>query len=86
MVAYYVMTSWSRLVPALVVEQDAALGKRIRVACPYCNKVGVIVAEKDVLNDGMLARADSMVKMRVFRGDVCEHEFEVALDWHCKAR
>ncbi len=70
----------------MVVEQETALGKRIRVMCPYCKKVGVIVAEKDVLSDGMLVRADSMVKMRVFRGDVCEHEFEVALDWHYKVR
>ncbi len=66
--------------------QETAVGKRIRVMCPHCNKVGVIVAEKDVLGDGMLARADSMVPMRVFRGDVCEHEFEVRLDGNYKAR
>ena len=59
--------------------QDITAGKRIRVVCPYCNTVGVV-------GDGMLDRSDSMVSMHVFRGNMCEHDFEVALDGHYKAR
>jgi hypothetical protein len=61
-------------------------GKQLLVSCPYCNKVGVITMDKDVVGDGMLDRGDSMVPMRVFQGDICEHEFMVTLDVNFKVR
>ncbi len=61
-------------------------GKRIRVSCPRCYKVGVITAQKDVIDAGMLAQPDSLVRVHVFPGDVCEHEFDLTLDAKYKAR
>ncbi len=67
-------------------EMGRIAGKRVRVVCPRCNKIGSIVAQKDVLDDGMLVQADSLVRVHVFPGDVCEHEFDVTLDAHYKTR
>jgi len=68
------------------VNSDTIPGKRIRVVCPYCSKLGVVVVDKDVVGDDMLERSDSMVPMRVFCGDICEHDFTVTLDGQYKVR
>ncbi len=54
--------------------------ERILAKCPYCKKTGVIVANKDVIDDSLFTRADSTVRVRVFPGEVCEHEFDFTLD------
>ncbi len=61
-------------------------GKHIRVSCPRCYKVGVITAQKDVIDAGLLVQPDSMIRVHVFPGDVCEHEFDFTLDATYKAR
>ena len=61
-------------------------GKHIRVSCPWCNKVGIISVDQDVVGDGMLDRQDSMLTMHVFEGDICEHEFVIVIDAHYKVR
>jgi hypothetical protein len=65
---------------------EMAPEKRLRVSCPYCNKVGVITVDKDVIGDGRFDRGDSLVFMRIFKGEICEHEFTVTLDANFKVR
>jgi len=67
-------------------EMGRIAGKRVRVVCPRCNKVGVIAAHEDVIDAGLLARPDSMVRVHVFPGDVCEHESDFDLDASNRAR
>ena len=66
---------------------DAELSRKfIRVSCPYCNKVGTISVDQEVVNDGMLDRLDSLLTLHVFKDDLCEHEFRIVIDAHFKVR
>jgi len=56
---------------AVSMDKGPGEEKRIRVMCPFCQKVSVIVVEKDVIDCAMVLSPDYMARLPVFPGDVC---------------
>ena len=69
-----------------IIESNVLESKRIRIMCPSCYKTGTIMVERGVIREDMQQHADGMIKVHVFAGEICEHEFSVNLDVNFKVR
>ena len=68
----------------MVVETECT--KRIWISCPICRKTGSLHIDKDETEAFVHQTMDSLVKLQVFAGEICEHDFTVTIDANFKAR
>ncbi len=67
-------------------DGEIPLDKKIRVICPKCHKTGTVQVDKHVMEEAMETQRDYLVRVRVFEGEICEHEFIALVDPNYKAR
>ncbi len=65
---------------------DQSIGKRIRVICPKCHKTGTVQVDTHIMEEAHEVQRDHLVRVRVFEGEICEHEFVALVDPNYKAR
>ena len=68
------------------VTLDAPNGKLVRVICPTCKKIGTVAVDQFSIDAARETQGDALVRLYIFAGDICEHEFTVILDAKFKAR
>ncbi|OLS12023.1 MAG: hypothetical protein RBG13Loki_4367 [Promethearchaeota archaeon CR_4] len=68
------------------MNPDAPTDQQIRLACPKCKKIGSIRVHKQIIEDMLREKGDSLIPLRIFPGDVCDHEFAIFVDARFKAR
>ncbi len=73
-----------------IPRQDTGIeqlpGKRIRVSCPKCHKTGIVQVDTHILDEAMEVQRDRLLRVRVFEGEICEHEFIALIDPNYKVR
>ncbi len=65
---------------------EPLLDKKIRVICPKCHKSGIVQVDKHIMEEAMETQRDYLIRVRVFEGEICEHEFIALVDPNFKAR
>jgi hypothetical protein len=68
------------------VNLDAPLGQLVRIICPTCQKIGTVTVDRYTIDAARETQGDSLIRVYIFAGDICEHEFTVLLDAKFKAR
>jgi len=68
------------------VNLDAPAGQLVRVICPTCKKIGTVQVDRYTIDGAREMQGDSLIRLYIFAGDICEHEFTVILDAKFKAR
>ncbi len=65
---------------------EQPLDKKIRVICPKCHKTGIVQVDQHIMEEVMETQRDYLVRVRVFEGEICDHEFIALIDPKYKAR
>jgi hypothetical protein len=60
--------------------------RRIRIICPCCLKTGSITVDEELTKNEITRHDDKLTYMRVFSGEICEHEFTIHIDGQFKMR
>ncbi len=60
--------------------------KKIRVICPMCHKSGIVQVDPHIMSEALETQRDYLVRVRVFEGEICDHEFIALVDPNFKAR
>jgi len=58
--------------------------KKINVQCPECERFRRILVPEEMLDNPKI-EGDLLV-LRIKPGEVCDHEFDLLLDWHFAVR
>ncbi len=65
---------------------EQPLDKKIRVICPTCHKTGIVQVDQHVMLEAMETQRDYLVRVRVFAGEICDHDFTALVDPNFRAR
>ncbi len=68
------------------VNLDKPGGRLVRVLCPRCQKIGTVSVDQFTIDGARETAGDSLIRLYIFPGDICEHEFTVYLDAKFKSR
>ncbi len=68
------------------VNLDKPGGRLVRVICPTCQAIGTVSVDQYTIDGARETTGDSLIRLYIFQGDICEHEFAVILDAKFKSR
>jgi len=71
---------------SLEADHDKPIDQKIRIVCPTCKKTGIIQVDRNVIEEMLEEKGDSLIRLHIFPGDICEHTFAVFIDARFKAR
>ncbi len=67
-------------------KAEEVLDKKIRVICPTCHKNGIVQVDRHIMLEAMETQRDYLVRVHVFSGEICDHDFTALVDPNFKAR
>ncbi len=68
------------------INLDQPGGRLVRVVCPTCQAIGTVSVDQYTIDGARESTGDSLIRLYIFPGDICKHEFTVYLDAKFRSR